>query len=465
MGPDSGGTALASRKWTLVVSDLQNYLRTYEKENPGGVKRVPDEVPRSYFTTAATLEIEKQPDPPVLIFENVQGLDMPVVTGLFSSRARIAHALGTEKTTLHQHWIERSNHLISPVEVEAGVCQEVVRMGEAADAETLPLLTHFEQDAGRYITSGVSVARDPDHGWGNLSFARMQLKGPRRFGISLHSRGHMWDYLRRSEDRGQDLEVAVVIGMHPAFLVGAASRVGIEVDEYDIVGALMGAPLPVVSCKTVDLQVPANAEIVIEGVIKAGLREKEGPFGEYTGYATDRSTQNVFEVRAITHRKNPIFLDVTPGASRDHLFLGRIQKEAEVLRKIRQILPNVTGIHYPTSGTHYHCYVAMKKQRPGDGRHAAILILGLDAYVKFVVVVDDDIDISNEAEVMWALATRMQPAEDISIIDPMTCNVLDPSSENGLSSKLAIDATRPLDWEAQRCTVPDEVIAKVKDLL
>ncbi len=444
------------------MKDLPSFLEHYATDYPDRVWHVRDEVPRDYFATALTLELERGPEPPVLVLHRVQGLDMPVVTGLFSSRSRIAYALNTTADQLHSNWLRASKALTPPVVVGEGACQEVCLLGADADAESLPLLAHFEQDAGRYVTAGVIVAKDPDHGWGNLSYARMQLKGPRRFGISLHSRGHLWDYQRRAEARGQALEVAVVIGMHPAFLIGAASRVALETDEYDIVGALMGEPLPVVPCKTVDLCVPAAAEIVLEGVIEAGVREPEGPFGEYTGYSTSRSTQHVFTLRAITRRAAPLFLDVCPGASRDHLLLGRVQKEAEVLRKLREVLPNVTGIYYPTSGTHFHCYVSMKKQRPGDGRHAAMLVLGLDAYVKLVVVVDDDIDITNEADVMWALATRMQPVEDVDLIKDMTCNVLDPSSHDGLSSKLAIDATRPLTWEAQRCTTPPDIVARVQ---
>jgi len=446
------------------MPDLQTFLQQYEADHPDQVWRIQEEIPRDYFSTAATLEAERLPQPPVLVFEHVTGLDMPVVTGLFSSRARIAYAIGTTQDNLHSYWAKVSHNLLPPVQVATGVSQEVCHLNNKANAETLPLMQHFEQDAGRYITSGVIVAQDPDEERGNLSFARMQLKGPRRFGISVHSRGHLWDYHRRAEAKGQDLEVAVIIGMHPAFLVGAASRVPIDVNEYHVAGALMGQPVPLVPAKTVNLQVPANAEMILEGVIKAGQHETEGPFGEYTGYATDRSTRNVFELRAITHRQSPYFLDVCPGLSQDHLFLGRIHKEAEVLRKLRQVLPNITAIHYPISGTHYHCYIAMKKQRPGDGRHAAILALGLDAYIKLVIVVDDDIDVTDEAEVMWSLATRMQPADDLTVVGDMTCNVLDPSSHDGLSSKLAIDATRPLDWTAERCSVPEETLNRVREM-
>jgi len=447
------------------MDDLQSFLARYGADYAERIWRIREPVPRDHFVTATALATERMADPPVLIFDQVEGSSLPVVTNLFAARSRIAYATGTTEPELHSHWASISKALIPPVGVESGVCQEICHLGEQADASGLPLMVHFEQDAGRYLTSGVIVARDPDHGWGNLSFARMQLAGPRSFGISLHSRGHLWDYQRRAEARGQDLEVAVVIGMHPAFLIGAASRVALEVDEYDIVGALLGHALQVVPCKTVSLNVPADAEIVLEGVIQANARQPEGPFGEYTGYSTGRSTNNVLSVRAITHRAQPYFLDVCPGASRDHLLLGRVQKEAEVLRKLREVLPNVRAIRYPTSGTHYHCYVSIQKQRPGDGRHAALLVLGLDAYVKLAIVVDDDVDISNEADVMWALATRMQPQEDAFFIDNMTCNVLDPSSKGGLSSKLAIDATRPDGWDAQRTSLPATAINRAAELV
>jgi len=454
-----------SKGGLLWMDDLQSFLERYGREFPGQVCHIYERVPRDYFVTAAALEGERLPEPPVLIFHNVEGADMPVVTSLFSSRARIAYAMGTTPDQLHSHWSAISRALIPPNEVQEGVSQEVCLLGDEADARNLPVLAHFQQDAGRYITAGVIVAKDPDHGWGNLSFARLQLKGPRRFGVSLHSRGHLWDYHRRAEARGKPLEVAVVIGGHPAFAIGAASRVAIEVDEYDVVGALLGHPLRLVRCRTVDLCVPADAEIVLEGVIEPNLHEPEGPFGEYTGYSSGRSTNNVLTVRAITRRAKPYYLDVTPGHSRDHLYLGRVQKEAEVLRRLRETLPNVRALHYPISGTHYHCYLSIQKLRPGDARHAALLLLGLDPYIKLAIVVDDDIDVTNEAEVMWALATRMQPSKDTFIVGDLPCNVLDPSSENGLSSKLAIDATRPLGWEIERCTIPDDVRESARVML
>jgi len=442
------------------MDDLQSFLTLYSDKVPDGVWHIREQVPREYYVTAAVLETEQMADPPVLVFENAKGSSMPVVTNLFASRPRIAAALGTTLAELHDHWIALQGKLLPPEPTSHGVCQEVCHIGENANAEALPLLTHFEQDAGRYITSSVFYAKDPDHGWGNLSFHRMQVRGPRTFGVSLHSRAHLWDYQRRSEAQGRALEVAVVVGMHPAYLIAATSRVPIHVDETDIAGALLGHPLQVVRCKTVDLAVPADAEIILEGTIEANERQPEGPFGEYTRHSSGRSTNHVFRLRAITHRSRPMFLDICPGGSREHLNLGQVPAEAGLLQKLRETLPNVKSVFTPYSGTIYHCYVSIEKRRPSDGRQAGLLVLGLDPYVKLVVVVDDDIDITDEAQVLWAMATRMQAASDTIIMDDMTCNLLDPSaSGEGTSSKMVIDATRPEAWEADRLSLPREALA------
>lgn len=447
------------------MDDLQSFLSAYEEAFPQQVRRVKKRVSRDFVITAACLEAEQLGDPPLLIFENVEGSSWHVLTGLFSSLSRVAYSLGTTAEQLSEKWFSASARLIPPVMINIGQSQEVALTGDEVDVSKIPLLKHFEQDAGYYITSGIFVAKDPETGIGNLSYVRMQYKGPNKFGVSMHSRGHMWDYFNRAEKMGKSLEAAVVIGAHPALMIAAASKAAITVDEYDIAGALLGHPLEVVRAKTVDLTVPASAEIILEGVIEKNLREPEGPFGEYTGYSSGRSTENVFTVHAITHRAQPLYLDVTPGYSLDHLNLSRIQRRAENLRILQSLMPNVKSIHYPTSGTHFHCYLSLKKQRPGDARQAGVLLVGIDPYVKMVIVVDEDIDITKEADVLWAMATRMQPHEDMSIIRNLNCNVLDPSTSGGLSSKVVIDATVPDNWQLERCTVTEDAIKTARQLL
>jgi UbiD family decarboxylase len=362
-------------------------------------------------------------------------------------------------------WLKAEANPIPPRIVPAGPVQEVVFAGSEVDAGRLPISRHFTQDAGRYISSGILVCKDPDTGVRNLSYQRMQLKARDRFGVSLHSRGHIWEHLSRSEARGRNLEVAVVIGAHPAVYLAAGAKVAMEVDEYDLAGALLGQPVDLVRCRTIDVEVPAEAEIVLEGEILANVHEPEGPFGEYTGYSTSRSTQNVFMVKAITRRQKPIYLDLIPGYSTEHLLLARVAKEAHVFERLREMVPTLKAINYPKSGTHFHAYLSLKKTAEGQARHALVLLFGLDPYVKFAVAVDEDIDVFNESEVFWALATRFQADTDMFTVPKVFCNRLDPSSVDGMSAKLGLDATAPLQWDVERTTLPPEALEAARKLI
>jgi UbiD family decarboxylase len=292
----------------------------------------------------------------------------------------------------------------------------------------------------------------------NLSYQRLQLKGPNRFGASLHSRGHIWEHLQSSSAQGRNLDVAVVIGMHPAINLAAAAKVAMDVDELDIAGALLGRPVELVKCRTIDVEVPAQAELVLEGRILAGVHEDEGPYGEYTGYSTDRSTRNVFVVSAITGRHNPIFHDIIPGYSAEHLLLGRSAKEAHVYLRLKEMVPNLKALNFPKSGTHFHAYMSLKKTAEGQARHALMHLLGLDPYLKLVIAVDEDVNVFDEQEVLWALATRFQADTDTFMVPNVFCNRLDPSSRDGMSAKLALDATAPLTWDVERTSVPRSAV-------
>ena len=299
----------------------------------------------------------------------------------------------------------------------------------------------------------------------NLSYQRLQLKGPNRFGASLHSRGHIWEHLQRCAARRQNLEVAIVIGVHPAINLAAGAKVAMEVDEFDVAGALLGQPVDLVKCKTIDVEVPAEAEFVLEGEILADVYEDEGPYGEYTGYSTDRSTRNVFVVKAITSRHQPIFHDIIPGYSAEHLLLGRSAKEAHVHMRLKEMVPNLKALNFPKSGTHFHAYLSMKKTAEGQPTHALMLLLGLDPYLKFVVAVDEDVNVFDEEEVLWAIATRFQADTDMFTVPEVFCNRLDPSSRDGMSAKLALDATAPLKWDVERAVVAKDAAARAAELL
>jgi UbiD family decarboxylase len=418
-----------------------------------------------YIPTSLVLELEAQKRFPVVVIEHPQEFDVPVVTNLFSDRARIAHMVGSKPGEFGQAWARALANLAPTTMTDDAPVQEVVALGNEVDAAQLPISRHFEADAGRYIGSGILICKDPDTGVRNLSFQRMQLKGPNRFGASLHSRGHIWDHLQRCEARGKNLEVAVVIGCHPAIYIAAAAKVAMETDELEVAGALMRESIKLVKCKTIDVEVPADAEYVIEGEILAGTHEDEGPYGEYTGYSTYRSTRNVFEVKAITRKRKPIFLDIIPGYSSEHLLLSRCTREAHVTHRLKEMVPTLKAVSYPKTGVHFHAYMSFKKTAEGQARQALMLLLGLDSYIKFAVAVDEDIDVFNEDEVLWALATRFQADTDMFIVPKVFCNRLDPSSVDGMSAKIGIDATKPANFDGERTRLTAESVAWAKNYI
>ena len=238
-----------------------------------------------------------------------------------------------------------------------------------------------------------------------------------------------------------------------------------ELDELESAGGLLGRPVELVCCRTIDMEVPAAAEYVIEGEILGAEQEDEGPYGEYTGYSTSRSTRNVFVVKAITRRARPIFLDIIPGYSTEHLLLGRSAKEAHVFGRLKEMVPSLKALNFPKSGTHFHAYLSFKKSAEGQARHALMLLFGLDPYVELAVAVDEDVDVFSEEEVLWALATRFQADTDMFVVPKVFCNRLDPSSVDGMSAKLGLDATAPLDWDVERTSLPPEAVAWAKGLL
>jgi 2,5-furandicarboxylate decarboxylase 1 len=452
----------AARPPVAESQSLRSYLDSLPTED---IVRISDPIDIDYHPTALVLEFENRRQTPVVMMDRPVGFDMPVVTNLFASRDRIARMVGAEPGKFNEAWVKALANLLPARIVDSGAVQEVVRIGSEIDAGTLPISRHFEKDAGRYIGSGILVCKDPDTGTRNLSYQRLQLKGPQKFGASLHSRGHIWEHLQRCEARGRNLEVAIVIGVHPAINVAAAAKVAMEIDEFEIAGALLGQPIELVKCKTIDVEVPAQAEIVIEGEILAGEHEEEGPFGEYTGYSTFRSTKNVFVVKAITHRAAPIFHDIIPGYSMEHLLLGRAAKEAHTFMRLKEMVPGLKALNFPKSGTHFHAYMSFKKTAEGQARHALMLLLGLDSYLKLVIAVDEDVNVFNEEEVLWAVATRFQADTDMFMVPDVFCNRLDPSSRDGMSAKLALDATAPLNSDAERAVVPSEAAAWAKTFL
>lgn len=454
----------------MTDQSLRGFIDMVQRDYPDDFVRVSGPVRRELDITSTVFELERNGRSPVVFFENVEGFDQPVVTNVAGNRRLLAAALGTTPDDLPLTYRERCQNY-TPVElVNEAPWQEVVMEGDDVDLTRLPIPLHFQVDAAPYITAGQMVARDPETGVDTVGFHRLMLKDRNRLGLSLHSRRRMYEFHRRAEARGEGLPAAITLGIHPVHYMGSmAYHYPPGVRKYEIIGALFGEPYRVARCGTNDLEVPAGAEIVIEGEILAGDREPEGPFGEFTGYASYRSTENVFVAKRVQMRKDAIFHSVASGTAGDHILVTSVSREAEILNALRRNLPNVRSVHVPlcTVGA-LMAIVSMKKTAEGQPQQAIMAALGTEFYVKTVVVVDEDVDIFDLQDVMWAVITRTRADRDITLIHGAMGAILDPTSdpENHTVTKVGIDATKPTGRDfAERLVIDDDQRSRVRDIL
>ncbi|HEY7539044.1 MAG TPA: UbiD family decarboxylase [Methylomirabilota bacterium] len=448
--------------------DLRSFVAAYERAHAGEVIRVADPVALEEDVMALVLEYERRRRYPILFFERVAGHDIPIVCNVVASRGALAFALGVDERGLAAEYARRIEDHIKPVVVPDPPFRHRVLTGPEVDLARLPIPRYFPGDAGRYLTAGMLVARDPDTGVETEGYHRFQLKGRDRMGVSLHSRRRMFEYQRRAEARGRALPCAVVLGLHPLVSMGSLAYPPADVGKFEVVGGLLGEPLQVAPCAAIDLHVPAASEIVIEGEILPGVREPEGPFGEFTGYFSRRSTEHVFVAKAVAMRERPWFQSIGSGRAGDHITTLGLIREAEIANALGRVIPNVRGVHVPLSGTSsFTAYVSIAQSRPGEAKHVIPIVLGVDHYLKLVVVVDDDIDVFDESDVLWAVATRMQADRDLVVIAGSLGAMLDPSAdERGVTAKLGIDATRPFGEPfAEKLVMPAEKMAWARSLV
>lgn len=448
------------------TQDFHVFAADYRTRFPDDVLSVSETLSADQDVTALVAELGAQGRDPMLLCERVEGLGVPLATNVFASRERIARLFGVHAAQLHEAYQQRSNAPIAPRFVNSGPVLDEVSEGDAVDLATLPMIRHFETDRGPYVTNAVIVAEDPVTGVANLSYHRSMRHAKNALATSLHSRGHLWRMLQTARERGDVLRVAMVIGAHPLFMLAASARVPFGMDERAIGGGLFGAPLELVKTPRHGIGVPAHAEFVLEGTIDPAARADEGPFGEFTGYSSDRSTNNVLRVDTLMRRRDAWLVDVVGGPYAEHLTLARLPREAEMSEKLKARFPSVTALHYPNSGTHFHCYVALNQTRDGEARQIMLALLGWDPYLKTVVAVDSDIDITDDAQVLWAMATHFQPHQDLFVVDGLPGSPLDPSSSvDGTTSRLGIDATRGSRFEGIRAKVSDAALERARVVL
>lgn len=446
--------------------DPHAFLADYLAAHPEDVLAVDDSVPADQGVTGLIYELTARGNDPMVLCHKVNGVEVPVVSNMFASRRRIARMLDTTPSGLHETFATRAAAPVPPRRVDTGPILEIIQTGTDLDLATVPMLQHFASDRAPYITSGIIVAQDPETGVGNLSYHRSMVHSPTELATSLHSRGDLWRMLAKYAELGKPMPIAMVIGGHPLFMLAASARVGYEVDERAIAGGLLGEPLEIVSTPQYGIGVPAWSDFVLEGTIDPTAHAEEGPFGEFSGYSSNRSTNNLIRVTAIMRRREPILFDVEGGNTAEHLNLARIPRESEMAEKLTSRFPDVTAVHYPTSGTHFHCYVALRQRRPGQARQVMLGLLGWDPYVKTVIAVDSDIDITDDSAVLWALATHFQPHRDILTVDGLPGSPLDPSSTSeGTTSRMGLDATRGPDFDGRRIEISPDARAHAQRIL
>ena len=385
------------------------------------------------------------------LFENVEGSDMSVVTGLVTSRNSIAHSLGMTYPEL----MERFTHALSeptPCKVVDGkglAIKKNILLGDQVDLGLLPACVHQEKDGGRYLTAALCVTKDPATGIRNVAIHRHEVQDRNHLGALLLPR-HTNQLFAQAEAAGRPLEIALAIGVHPALLLASQATTQLGVDEFEIGGTLLGEPVELTKCETVDIEVPVESEIILEGRILPNVREEEGPFGEYPRTYGPKAPRHVIEITAITYRDHPIYHTIIP-ATMEHFLLGAISREATMMQVIRQATPNVKNVHItPASGCRYHAVIQLDQKHDGEAKNAMFAAFTSSTEIKHVVVVDPDIDIYDMQDVEWAIANRVQAARDVFIIPNAMGNKLDPSSRNGASDKMGIDATIPMSEDRER---------------
>jgi UbiD family decarboxylase len=459
-----------------MAKDLRTFLEDMRRLYPSEVVTVSKIVnPANYDVSAICNQLGTLKKFPILIFDrplNVHGrsTNVKLVMGAENSQKKIQVALGVppdmDRAEMARECLRREARRVPPIIVEksAAPVKEVIQTGADVDLRELPLLRHHAMDGGPYIDMS-SVARDRNSGVYNCSYHRMEVKDRNHTGF-LMTLQHMWRIFRAYEEAGEECPVATVIGHHPAYQMGACYSGPFEVSEYDIVGGYLGEPLRVVPSETWGerLLVPADAEIVIEGALLPGKRMVEGPFGEVNGYLGSQGFQQsaCYEVRAITRRRNALHASIiTPEGDKPWMDLAR---EGAYLRRAREAVPGVQAVC--TSGRHalLNVFISMKKMSEGDPGRAAAAVLTWD-WAKNVFIFDEDIDVYDPTEILWALATRVQPHRQISIInDIMRGSLLDPSMDHPRrTSVMIVDATKPLDRPfspVSKC--PDEALARIR---
>jgi 4-hydroxy-3-polyprenylbenzoate decarboxylase len=460
------------------MKSMRDFIDLAEKE--GELKRIKAEVDWDLeLSHVAKLNEEKQG--PALLFENVKGHDWPIITSVCTTPARLALIMGQPKTNslvqIMEEWVKIADQRVEPkwVDKKDAPCKENIMTGDDIDLGKFPTPKWYPLDGGRFFgTAHFIISKDPETGWVNLGTYRSQLLGKDKLGTQFIKGKHADIMLKKYQKMGQPMPVASIVGCDPLLFVMGAARISAFVSEYDVAGAIRGEPVEVVKGETVDLPIPANAEIVVEGEVDAEKFMEEGPFGEYTGYYSGVGTdpRNFIDVKCVTHRNNPVMWGTTVGraVTDTHMTMALSYGAALWQQLVAMKIPGIRSVYCPPEGSgRFLAIISMQQMYPGhaDQVLTAAISTEMGAYgLKTVIVVDEDIDPWDIPRVMYALSFRFQPNR-CQIIKRGRSTPLDPSlpiDAREITGRLLMDATIPYDWKDKPIPIKldDDMVKKVE---
>jgi 2,5-furandicarboxylate decarboxylase 1 len=421
-----------------MINDLRTYIAALEAAGQLTPITKPVALTHELADVAATLVRSGGGAP---LFQNVTGSDWPIFCSGVANQKRAAIALGCAEAEIIDYMervLDPANG-IAPVRVESAAWQENVQTGDEIDVRQLPIPTHSRGDGGPFITGGVIISKDPLSGRGNLSYNRMLVMGPRSFGFNVNEWRHVRSFMESRADPTAPFPVAIAIGLDPAIMIGAGVRTA--ADELTIAGAIRGHGVPVCRGVTVDIDIPANAELVIEGLVHPGIRKPEGPLAEFHGYHGELWESPTVEVTAVCHRSDPIFQTIIPGWY-EHIYIGNVLPREPLLRQFVRHLHPTANVHIPPYANGFAAVIQIKRDNPGQPKNLAMAAMTAHINIRNVIVVDEDINIYDPADVLWALTNRVDWRQDVFQVANAQGHEMDPvANARGVGTKLGIDAT------------------------
>lgn len=445
----------------MYWKDLRECLANLEQH--GLLQRITQPVSTKY-EIAAHIRASSDRNGPAFLFENVK--EHPGWRVLAALYANLKLLLACQQATREEAPVRYLDGVRNPVPAARvdgrGVCQEVVWTGSEVDLTRIPICWHSEKDVGPFITSGVQVVRDPETGVYGLGIHRQQLFDGQALGLWAGPEKRVMRAYLKNQEQGKPTPIATIIGAEPAVEIGSCARVPHGVDKYTIAGGLKKQPIELVKCVTSDLEVPANAEMIIEGELLPNERRREAPFGEFPGCYSGERQVPVMKVKAVTMRRDVLYQTVLTGFpfTEDHALMWTA-RTAGLWEDARRAHPEVKAVKWlVTEGDIYGVAVSIKKRMESEPANVAASVLSGPALVKTCIVVDEDVNIHDPVQLNWVLATRVQWNRDLHVFPNMVGALLDPSSHlDSQTSKMAVDATIPLAeadvrWHYSRVTVP-----------